>query len=307
MVARGVLGFDGAPCPQSITPRALRPSRTRPVDCGVLLVWAVPSRDSGSMPSHPSGAPTAFATDDVRVLVTGLDPTAASVALALADAGLCVLNVNDRTRVNAHDIRCGPYPVGVEGLTRESVLRGLLRRRSPRCVPLSAPELFPTAVFPSAVVLRAWSVRGELARELACPESTEPDDALPTLSIVTDGANVLQWPFTDWAHRPCTGCLLDGVRRARRISRERPLTREAPLLPEHSPALCSFTRTAATGQIAAALLHQGLGLRPKAWSAVSTGSSGDESEGGPVVHHGLTRTPLVPDPGCLCALAFEGP
>ncbi|MGK4216957.1 hypothetical protein [Kocuria marina] len=263
------------------------------------------------MSSRPAAAPSTFASDEVRVLVTGLDPTAASVALALADAGVCVLNVNDRTRVSMHDIRCGPYPEGVEGLTREYVLRGLLRRRSPRCVPLSASELFPTAVLPSAVVLRAWSVRGDLVRELSHAPTVEPDDALPTLSIVTDGANVLRWPLTDWAHRPCPDCLLDGVRRARRIMREHPLAREAPLLPEHSPALCSLTRTIATGEIAGAVLHQGLGLRDGVATSAAIGAStpwsGTEPVGGPVLYHGLTRTQLPSDPGCLCALAFEGP
>ena len=263
------------------------------------------------MSSRPSVVPPALVTDEVRVLVAGLDPTAASIALALADAGVCVLNVNDRTRVSVHDIRCGPYPEGAEGLAREYVLRGLLRRRSPRCVPLSAPELFPTAAFPSAVVLRAWSVPGDLVRELSGPETVEPDDALPTLSIVTDGANVLRWPLTDWAHRPCPDCLLDGVRRARRIMREHPLARDAPLLPEHSPALCSLTRTVATGEIAGAVLHQGLGLRdgdsPGAAVGVPTPWSGTGPVGGPVLYHVLRRIQLPPDPGCLCALAFEGP
>ena len=81
----------------------MRPSRTRAVDCAVPLARVVCPRESGSMSSRPAAAPSTFASDEVRVLVTGLDPTAASVALALADAGVCVPNVNDRTRVSMHD------------------------------------------------------------------------------------------------------------------------------------------------------------------------------------------------------------
>ncbi|RKQ37183.1 hypothetical protein C1C97_003625 [Kocuria tytonis] len=239
----------------------------------------------------------------MHVFVGGLDPVAASVACLLAAAGVCLLTVCDPAPVSPRDIRHGPYPAESEGRPRELVLRGVLRRSAPRCVPLSAPELFPTAALPGTVVLNSWQVAGELVQDLRGPDTTVLDAALPTVTVVTDGATVLRWPFTDWGHRPCAPCLLAAVRQARRRVRHGPATPGTQLLPGPDAPVGAATRAVAAGELAGLLVVRGLGLD----GAAAGETPGAAPVGGPVMRRGLTMTPLPPNPECLCSLAFEAP
>ncbi|MCG7432233.1 hypothetical protein MHK71_06865 [Kocuria indica] len=283
-------------------------------------------------PEEPCAPP---ALDELRVLALGLDPLTAAVCLALAEAGVCLLNIRDPAPVGTADVRHGPYPAEFQGQPRELVLRTLLRRRSPRCAPLSAPELFPSAAVPTAVVLHTWSVPGDLVADLATVPSPDLDPALPTLSVVRDGGSVVVWPLTDWAHRPCRACVASAVREARRAFRGSPPTPGEPLLPRQDGTVAVLTRTVATGEIAGRLLSHVLrdDAAPRAAPSdpphdappdvppAGTGTapsgppparppSGTQSPDGPdaclVLRRGLTVLPLAPDPRCLCSLAFTG-
>lgn len=260
---------------------------------------------SASPPKNFAGPGAAVPrVDDVRVLLTGLDPLAAAVALALADAGVCLFDVNDRSRVLALDALDGPYPAQAEGLPRELAMRAMLRRRSPRCVPLTAPELFPSAAVGGAVAVHAWSVAGDLLADLREPPVPDVDGHLPTLTVLTDGACVVRWPVTDWAHRPCRSCVTGAARHARAFVREHPLVATAPALSERAQPFRRVTRTVVAGEIAGILLSLALGFDDAA-------ELGEPPAGqclaGPTLHHGLRRILLPPEPGCLCSLSFMGP
>ena len=227
-----------------------------------------------------------------------------AVALALADAGVCLFDVNDRSRVLALDALDGPYPAQTEGLPRELAMRAMLRRRSPRCVPLTAPELFPSAAVGGAVAVHAWSVAGDLLADLREPPVPDVDGHLPTLTVLTDGACVVRWPVTDWAHRPCRSCVTGAARHARAFVREHPLVATAPALSERAQPFRRVTRTVVAGEIAGILLSLALGFDDAA-------ELGEPPAGqclaGPTLHHGLRRILLPPEPGCLCSLSFMGP
>lgn len=265
------------------------------------------------------------ALDELHVFVNGLDPLAAWVACALVGAGVCLLNVADPQPVTRSDIALGPYPAEVEGQPRELALRGVLRRRSPRCVPLTAPELFPSVALPGAVVLNAWCVAGDLVADLAAPPAPALDPALPTLTVLTDGAGVLRWPVTSWEHRPCRECLAEAVRSARRAARDVVPDAVGPPLPTGDSPLAAVTRTGAAGEITALLLAAGLGLdtttsrstpepRPCGDIDRAPEAKGPRGTGpllpepcGPVLRRGLLVRELPPNPRCLCSLAFAVP
>ncbi|WP_240625170.1 hypothetical protein [Kocuria tytonicola] len=278
-------------------------------------------------PDPPGPLRDQLALDELHVFVNGLDPLAAWVACALVGAGVCLLDVADPQPVSRSDIARGPYPAEVEGQPRELALRGVLRRRSPRCVPLTAPELFPSAAVPGTVVLNAWSVAGDLVADLAAPSAPPLDPALATLTVAADGANVLRWPGTSWEHRPCRECLAEAVRSARRTARHVvPDTVGAPLPNGDSP-LTAVTRSCAAGEIAALLLAAGLGLGRDTMTAHTTPErrpfrgddhapemNGPRGTGplllepcGPVLRRGLLVRELPPNPQCLCSLAFAAP
>ena len=252
---------------------------------------------------HLPGLCSPPAVDEVHVFVSGLDPLAAAVCLRLAEAGVCLLNIHDPAPVSVADIRHGPYPAESEGQPRELVLRRELRRRAARCVPLSAPELFPSAAVPAAVVLRAGAVTGDLVTDLVEPEDPPLDGALTSLHLVTDGASAVTWPATDWAHRPCRGCLVAAARESRRVVRRAAPEGADPVPPGASSALAAITRTVVAGEVAGQLL--GLALAGDAAAAPSLAADGHPSDM-LVLRRGLARTRLAPDPGCLCALAFTG-
>ncbi|WP_223286289.1 hypothetical protein [Kocuria atrinae] len=93
----------------------------------------------------------------------------------------------------------GTVSTRLEGSPREYALRKLLRNRWPRCVPLSAPELFCSSVIPSAVMLRSASVTGPLPQDLTVMDlAASPDAHLPTTTVVTDGSVSLTWPLAPW-------------------------------------------------------------------------------------------------------------
>ena len=278
-------------------------------------------------PDPPGPLPEPPALDELHVFVNGLDPLAAWVACALVGAGVCLLDVADPQPVTRSDIARGPYPAEVEGQPRELALRGVLRRRSPRCVPLTAPELFPSAAVPGTAVLDAWSVAGDLVADLAAPPAPPLDPALATLTVVADGANVLRWPGTSWEHRPCRECLAEAVRSARSAARDVVRDTVGPPLPNGDSPLAAVTRSCAAGEIAALLLAAGLGLGPGTTTSRSTpepwpfgdvdrapGANGPRGTGpplpepcGPVLRRGLLVRQLPPNPQCLCSLAFTVP
>ena len=183
-------------------------------------------------------------------------------------------------------------------------MRAMLRRRSPRCVPLTAPELFPSAAVGGAVAVHAWSVAGDLLADLREPPVPEVDGHLPTLTVLTDGACVVRWPVTDWAHRPCRSCVTGAARHARAFVREHPLVATAPALSERAQPFRRVTRTVVAGEIAGILLSLALGFDD---AAELGGPPAGQCLAGPTLHHGLRRILLPPEPGCLCSLSFMGP
>ena len=246
---------------------------------------------------HRSSA-SASRPDEVHVLFAGLDPVAATTALLMADAGVCLINVADPTPVTVHDAAVGPYPPALAGSPREYALRKLLRARWPRCVPLSAPELFCSSVIPTAVMLRSACVAGPLPQDLSAPVlATAPDAHLPTITVVTDGSVSLTWPLAPWYRRPCRECLEAAVRDARRLLRTQPLRDHEAVATPHSPAITTLTRVITASHLAVGLLGQALEseVTPRDDMAV-------EARGRLTIHHGLRRTALTPREDCLCAL-----
>ncbi|MBD2764599.1 hypothetical protein IEE91_05195 [Kocuria sp. cx-455] len=236
--------------------------------------------------------------DEVHVLFAGLDPIAATTALLMADAGVCLINVTDPTPVTAHDAAAGPYPPALTGSPREYALRKLLRARWPRCVPLSAPELFCSSVIPTAVMLRSTRVAGPLPQDLSVPVlATPPDAHLPTITTVTDGSVSLTWPLLPWYRRPCRECLEAAVRDARRLLRNQPLRDHGAVATPHSPAITTLTRVITASQLTVGLLGQALDSEacPRADGAV-------EAPVGLTIRHGLHRAELTPRGDCLCTL-----
>lgn len=236
--------------------------------------------------------------DEVHVLFAGLDPIAATTALLLADAGVCLINVTDPTPVTVHDAAVGPYPAALAGSPREYALRKLLRARWPRCVPLSAPELFCSSVIPTAVMLRSAWVAGPLPQDLSVPVlATPPDAHIPTITVVTDGSVSLSWPLAPWYRRPCRECLDAAVRDARRLLRDQPPRDHEAVAAPHSPAITALTRVITASHLAVGLLAQALD------SEVTSRDDGAvEAPGRLTIRYGLHRTALTPRGDCLCTL-----
>lgn len=260
------------------------------------------STDSATVPETADQWPPASSTrpDEVHVLFAGLDPVAATAALLLADAGVCLINVTDPQPVSSQDTATGPYPAVLAGSPREYALRKLLRNRWPRCVPLSAPELFCSSVIPTAVMLRSAAVAGPLPQDLALVEmAASPDAHLPTLPVVTDGAVSLTWPLVPWYRRPCLECMVVAVRDARKVLRDQPPRDPQAVATLHSPALTTLTRVSTASSIAVELLGQALEPRdpnvPDSWVG--------ESPGTITLRYGLHHSTLTPRMDCLCALA----
>ena len=285
-------------------------------------------------PDAPAPLPDPPAVDELHVFVNGLDPVAAWVACALVGAGVCLVNVADTRPVSRSDIARGPYPAELEAQPRELALRRVLRRRSPRCVPLTAPDLFPSAAVPGTVVLNAWSVAGDLLADLTTPPSPRLDPALPTLTVLSEGANLLRWPLTSWEHRPCPECVAQAARSARSAARHVVPDTGGPLLPTGDSPLAAVTRTCGAGELAALLLAVGLEHGTDGRSTLDLPSPGrnDPARGaveeavrwtdvlgpppavppapeacGPVLRRGLSVHPLRANPRCLCSLAYTAP
>lgn len=252
-------------------------------------------------PPTVSPAPPPYAgarSDEMHVLLDGLAPVAATVALLLADAGVCLLNVNDRSPVTAGDAAQGPYAPALMGVAREYAVRKLLRERWSRCVPLSAPELFCTSLVPTAVMLRTREVAGPLPRDLAGPVMIPaPDPQLPVLTVVSDGATALTWPVTPWSSRPCRECLVRTVTRARRVLREDPPVHRPPVATEHGPALRTVCRVATAAQVAVDLLERTLDPHGHAPDAGAGDPAADIG-----LRYGTWRTTLPGTSDCLCSL-----
>lgn len=236
--------------------------------------------------------------DEVHVLFAGLDPVAATTALLLADAGVCLINVTDPSPVTVHDAAVGPYPATLAGSPREYALRKLLRARWPRCVPLSAPELFCSSGIPTAVMLRSARVAGPLPQDLSVPAlASSPDAHLPTLTVVTDGSVSLTWPMVPWYRRPCRDCLVQAVREARKLLRREPPGDPGVVATPHSPALTTLTRVVTASQLASGLLGRALESEDS--------SRDDPAAEAPVridLRYGLHRAAAMSPSDCLCTL-----
>ena len=257
----------------------------------------------------PGAAYAPVGVDEVHVLATGLGPLAAGVCLALAEAGVCLFNVQDPSPVTVADIRQGPYPAKSEAQPRDLVLRRMLRGRSPRCVPLSAPELFPAAAVGTAAVLHSWAVGDPLPAPPGALALQALDPHLPTLTVVSDGEHVISWPVTDWGHRPCSDCLEAAAGEARGRAGDHGPEDSQPPRPDHVSPLAAVTRAVATGEVAGSLLALALGddAAPGAGLAATPAPAGAEGVHPLVLRRGLVRTALPAHPGCLCSLAFDGP
>ncbi|MGQ1839556.1 ThiF family adenylyltransferase [Kocuria turfanensis] len=144
--------------------------------------------------------------EEVHVLLLGLDGLAAALAVLLLRCGVLGLNVNDGSPVAAADLDAGVYRPADLGRPRDEVLRRRLRALDPRCVPVSAPELFPGALLPGTVVVR--STEHPLAGGGGALW-TEPalDPRHPLVSLHHADGALLRWPTVPWAHRPCPDCL----------------------------------------------------------------------------------------------------
>ncbi|MCT1802973.1 hypothetical protein M3B51_09275 [Kocuria carniphila] len=262
---------------------------------------ATSSTNSGEAPESNDqwSASPQMHPDEVHVLIAGLDPVTATAALLLADAGVCLINVTDPGSVTSQDTATGPYPPALEGSPREYALRKLLRNRWPRCVPLSAPELFCSSVIPSAAMLRSASVTGPLPQDLTVVDlAASPDAHLPTITVVTDGSVSLTWPLVPWYRRPCRECIVNAVRDARKVLRDQPPLDPDAVATAHSLALTTLTRVITASGIAVDLLGQS--LNPQNTNVQNTWDA--ESPGTITLRYGLHRSTLTPRADCLCAL-----
>ncbi|WP_424347593.1 ThiF family adenylyltransferase [Kocuria sp. CH-021] len=157
--------------------------------------------------------------DEVHVLLLGLDGLAAALAVRLLRCGVLGLNVNDSAAVTAADLGTGAYRPADVGRSREAALRRRLRELDPRCVPVSAPELFPGALLPGTVVVHSLEHPAAPPAGRSVPAAGEPeawpgiDPRHPLVSLHRAGGVLLRWPTVPWAHRPCPDCVratLDG-------------------------------------------------------------------------------------------------
>lgn len=248
------------------------------------------------LPTTRPSSDAALQPDEVHVLLAGLDPVAATTALLLADAGVCLINVSDPGPVTAQDTATGPYPPALEGSPREYALRKLLRNRWPRCVPLSAPELFCSSVIPTAVMLRSAALAGPLPGDLTeAGVSTSPDAQLPVITVVTDGSVSLTWPVDQWYRRPCRDCMVDAVRTGRTVLRHSPPGDAETVKTPRTPALTTLTRVVTASEIAVRLMAR----------ALDPGEAAPEGRGGAAeiaLQYGLHRAALTPRTDCLCRL-----
>ncbi|MFI7743999.1 hypothetical protein [Kocuria rhizosphaericola] len=151
--------------------------------------------------------------DEVHVLLLGLDGLAAALAVRLLRCGVLGLNVNDAAPVTAADVGGGAYRPADVGRPREAALRRRLRELDPRCVPVSAPELFPGALLPGTVVVHSLEHPAAPPAGRSLPGAAGPDSWAgidprhPLLSLHRAGGVLLRWPTVPWAHRPCPDCV----------------------------------------------------------------------------------------------------
>ncbi|MFC4905241.1 hypothetical protein [Kocuria oceani] len=143
--------------------------------------------------------------EEVHVLLLGLDDLAAALAVLLLRCGVLGLNVNDGSPVAAPDLGTGVYRPADLGRPRDEALRRRLRALDPRCVPVSAPELFPGALLPGTVVVRSTGHVRPGGGAVWAEPALDPRHPLVSLHHA-DGA-LLRWPTVPWAHRPCPDCL----------------------------------------------------------------------------------------------------
>lgn len=252
-------------------------------------------------------APIRRQPDEIHALLIGLDPVTATVALLLADAGVCLLNVSDPSPVTERDVQLGPYPRTLVGVPREYALRRMLRARWTRCVPVSAPELFCSSAIPTAVVLRGAHMTGPSREDLVLAATAEPvDTRLPSITVVTDDSYSLTWPISPWFRRPCRDCLVAAVIRTRQQA-----TNDPSGVPAVSagPAswLTAVTRMTTGCEIAVSLLTWCLGSAPTGFGtdhdvAPGTGPWPDGNPGQVILRRGPQRTEWAVSSDCLCSL-----
>ncbi|MEX5300930.1 hypothetical protein [Kocuria sabuli] len=148
--------------------------------------------------------------EEVHVLLLGLDGLAAALAVRLLRCGVLGLNVNDGSPVTAADLGTGAFHAADLGRPRDAALRRRLRALDSRCAPVSAPELFPGALLPGAVVVRS-AEHPSRAEDGRCTDEPEPwaglDPRHPLVSLHRAGTALLRWPTVPWAHRPCPDCV----------------------------------------------------------------------------------------------------
>lgn len=239
----------------------------------------------------------AFHPDELHVLVTGLDPLAATTALLLADMGVCLLNVSDPSPVTTQDLATGPYPATLVGSPREYALRKLLRNRWPRCVPLSAPELFCSSEIPAAVMLRSAAVTGPLPGDLTTAGlRATPDAHLPVVTVISDGSASLRWPVCPWYRRPCRECMVTAVGQARKTLRDHPPWDPHAVSTPQSPALTALTRVLTAADSASQLIG-----RATHWTGAADPSEPSAART-VTLRYGLYRTAVELPTDCLCAL-----
>lgn len=233
---------------------------------------------------------------DVHVMILGLSPMGAAVALALLDCGVCALNVNDPTVVSSADLSSGHYGAEVDVCSREILVRRQLRRRSPVCVPLSAPELFPSPSLVPAITLRVLETNAALdgaQREthFAGVQSVTPDPDLPTLTVICDGPVSLVGPVTRWQDQPCVECF-QAVLLAARTETLNETSRE-----HHAGDAQSgypVTRTLTVLDLTAMILAQTL-------QAPDTGPAVLQTTRYALIRHGLFTTEIDMNTDCLCS------
>ena len=260
-----------------------------------------------AVPTHLSTDPSVVPQpDEVQALFVGLDAVAATVALLLADAGVCSLNLHDPSPVTQRDVHVGPYPLTLAGVPREYALRRMLLGRWARSVPVSAPELFCSSAVPTAVVLRSAWVAGTQPEDLALQSLAAPvDPQLPTCMVVSHGPFSLPWPIMPWYRRPCRDSLPAAVRFGRQRLRQATPPGTSGSDVEHSAAPTALTRMSTASEIAVSLLDHA--LNHGAWVGAGAGSSseGDDPDlgsGAVTLRYGLHRAELRVRTDCLCAM-----
>ncbi|MGX5358726.1 hypothetical protein [Kocuria sp. KH4] len=173
------------------------PSRREPSRCK-------PSRREPPFLEPPPPEPPL--PEEVHVLLLGLDGLAAALAVLLLRCGVLGLNVDDGTPVAAADLGTGVYRPADLGRPRDEALRRRLRALDARCVPVSAPELFPSALLPGTVVVRSTEHLPAGGHGAAWPDPAL-DPRHPLVPLHHAGGALLRWPTVPWAQRPCPDCL----------------------------------------------------------------------------------------------------